>query len=88
VSSIEKAEILSFLRESAADICADAIPHDEGAFLAADLIQDLGCDSLDMINLLFQVEERFSITVPEPDIDSENLTNTGNLVAYIQAKVE
>jgi len=76
-------KVTDFLRGAVADVAGKPIPEDEGAFRQADLLQDLGCDSLDMINLLFQVEEAFAVSVPEPDIDAHELTKVGNLVDYV-----
>lgn len=80
-------QITAFLREAVQDIASVPAPEDDAAFRGIDLIQDLGCDSLDMINMLFQIEEHFEIKVPEPEIDKLELAKIGNLVAYIEQRV-
>ena len=53
---------------------------------ATDLLLDERMDSLDLINLLFRLEETYGIKVPESDIDDQNLTVVGNLAEYIANK--
>lgn len=49
------------------------------------IIEDLGADSLDMIEMLMALEEEFGITVP--DEDAEKLKTVGDIVKFIdQAK--
>jgi len=51
--------------------------------MTLNMLEDLKLDSLDVINLLFTLEEEFSVNIPEPDIDAHNLYVIGNLVRYI-----
>lgn len=50
----------------------------------ARLIEDLGADSLDMVEMLMLVEEEFGISIP--DEDAMNLKTVGDIVKYIEAK--
>ena len=50
----------------------------------ARLIEDLGADSLDMVEMLMLVEEEFGISIP--DDDAMNLKTVGDIVKYIEAK--
>jgi acyl carrier protein len=50
------------------------------------VMEDLGFDSLDFINLLFQVEETYGFKIPEPDIDEHELFKFGALASYIAAR--
>ena len=79
-------QITTIVREAVQDIASTPAPAGDEAFHRSDLIQDLGCDSLDMVNMLFQMEEQFNLTVPEPDIDEFKLSKVGNLVAYIEKR--
>ena len=47
---------------------------------------DLNLDSLDVINLVFLVEERFAIKMAEDDLDSLGLMEVDNLVKYLYEK--
>jgi acyl carrier protein len=50
---------------------------------ATDLQDDLGADSLDVVDLLMSIEDEFEIEVPDDEI--ENLKTVGALVNYIEA---
>ena len=47
------------------------------------IIEDLGADSLDMIEMLMALEEEFGITVP--DDKAEGLKTVGNVADFIDA---
>ena len=59
------------------DVEEDKITED------TDLQEDLGADSLDVVDLLMAIEDEFEIEVPDDEI--ENLKSVGALVAYIEA---
>ena len=48
-----------------------------------DLQEDLGADSLDVVDLLMSIEEEFGVEVPDDEI--ENIKTVGSLVSYIEA---
>jgi acyl carrier protein len=48
----------------------------------ATTFEELQMDSLDKINLSFQVEERFAITIPDDALDS--LRTVGDIVAGVE----
>lgn len=48
-----------------------------------DLQEDLGADSLDVVDLLMSIEDEFEIEIPDDEI--ENIKTVGSLVAYIEA---
>ena len=48
-----------------------------------DLQEDLGADSLDVVDLLMSIEEEFEVEVPDEEI--ENIKTVGSLVSYIEA---
>ena len=48
-----------------------------------DLQEDLGADSLDVVDLLMSIEDEFEVEVP--DEESENIKTVGSLVSYIEA---
>ena len=56
-------------------------------FSSADLVTDLGCDSLDLINFFFQIEEEFAINITEKEIESCGLSKIENLARIIEAKL-
>ncbi len=46
------------------------------------IADDLGADSLDVVDLLMSVEDEFEIEVPDEEV--ENLKTVGELVKYIE----
>ena len=48
-----------------------------------DLQEDLGADSLDVVDLLMSIEVEFDVEVPDEEI--ENIKTVGALVSYIEA---
>lgn len=47
------------------------------------LTDDFGLDSLDIINLLFQIDENFGVKVTAADLKERSLLVIGNMAAYI-----
>lgn len=52
----------------------------------ASFLDDLGADSLDVVELIMAIEEEFNIEVP--DEDAETITTVGEAVEYIKKKIE
>ncbi len=50
------------------------------------LMKDLEADSLDAVEIMMALEDEFGITIP--DEDAEKFTNIGDIVAYVQGKIE
>ena len=46
-------------------------------------VDDLGADSLDVVDLLMSIEDEFEVEVPDEEI--ENIKTVGSLVSYIEA---
>jgi len=53
--------------------------------LDASFIDDLGADSLDMVELIMAIEEEFEFEVPEED--AENIVTVGDAIDYIKSKI-
>ena len=51
---------------------------------AASFIDDLGADSLDIVELVMAMEEEFEIEIP--DEDAEKLTTVGAVIKYLLEK--
>lgn len=50
--------------------------------LETNMVDDLGADSLDVVDLLMSVEDEFEIEVPDEEV--ENIKTVGDLVKYIE----
>ena len=61
------------------DVEEDTITND------TTITEDLGADSLDVVDLLMSIEDEFEIVVPDTEI--ENIKTVGELVKYIEDHV-
>ena len=64
-------------------ILAEQFDAEEDDITTETLIQDdLGADSLDVVDLLMTIEGEFDVEIPDTEI--ENLKTVGDLVKYIE----
>ncbi|MGP1506737.1 MAG: acyl carrier protein [Campylobacter sp.] len=54
----------------------------EAVKLESKIIEDLGADSLDVVELIMALEEKFDIQIP--DADAEKLISIQDVVDYIE----
>ena len=52
----------------------------------ASFIDDLGADSLDIVELVMAMEEEFDVEIP--DEDAEKIQTIGAAIAYLKGKLE
>ena len=52
----------------------------------AKIVDDLGADSLDVVELLSQLEDEFGITIPDDEV--ENLVTVADVAAAIEKLVK
>jgi acyl carrier protein len=50
----------------------------------AKFVEDLGADSLDVVELVMALEEKFDIEIP--DDEAEKIQTVADVVAYIESK--
>lgn len=73
--------------EKVKEIVADELSVDAGIVTPqARFVEDLGADSLDVVELVMRFEEEFEIEIP--DEDAEKIATVGDVVSYIEGKVE
>ena len=48
------------------------------------ITDDLGADSLDVVDLVMAIEDEFSVEIPEDEV--ENIKTVGDIVKYIEDK--
>lgn len=48
------------------------------------LINDLGADSLDSVELIMSIEQKFDISIP--DDAAENIKTVGDIIEYVKGK--
>lgn len=61
------------------DVDEDSLTND------TDLQDDLGADSLDVVDLLMSIEDEFEIEIPDEEI--EHIRTVGELVNYIESNM-
>ncbi len=59
------------------DIEEDAITMD------SDIAEDLGADSIDVVDLIMSLEDEFEVEMPDEDV--ANIKTVGDIVSYIEA---
>lgn len=52
----------------------------------ASITEDLGADSLDVVDLVMSLEEEFDMEIPDEAV--ENIKTIGDIVKYIEEKLE
>ncbi len=52
----------------------------------ANFVQDLGADSLDVVELVMAFEEEFGIEIP--DEDAEKIRTVGDVIKYLKERVK
>jgi acyl carrier protein len=66
------------------DVIIDKLGVEESKIVPeASFVDDLGADSLDTVELIMELEEEFSLEIP--DEEAEKLTTVGTVVEYIDA---
>ena len=74
-----KEEIFDTLKELVVDQLG--VEEDE-VTMEASMQDDLGADSLDLVDLVMSVEEEFGVKVADEDL--ENIKTVGDIVNYIE----
>lgn len=64
-------------------ICAQLDIEEEKVTMDAVVTDNLGADSLDLVDLVMSIEDEFDMEVPDSEI--ENLKTVGDIVRYIEA---
>ena len=65
-------------------ICDEFELDEECVTLESNLMEDLGVDSIDLVDLGMTVEDVFEVEMPFDDDDLEKIETVGDLVNYIE----
>jgi len=72
------------LFEKVKEVIVDQLSVEEDDVVEeASFVDDLGADSLDIVELVMALEESFGVSIP--DEEAEGIKTVGDAVAYIQA---
>lgn len=68
------------------DIIVDQLDVDEDKVkMEASITEDLGADSLDVVDLVMSLEEEFDVEIPDDQV--ENVKTVGDIVKYIEDNI-
>ncbi len=75
------------LEERVTDLIVEqlGVARDE-VVVSASFVEDLGADSLDIVELVMALEECFDIEIP--DEDAEKIQTIGDAIAYLKERLE
>lgn len=72
--------------EKVRDILCDQLEQEEDAVTMESLVmEDLGADSLDVVDIVMSIEDEFEIEVPDEVI--ENVKTVGDIVKFIEENI-
>lgn len=72
--------------EKLREILADELELSEDEItMESDLVEDLGADSMAVVDLIMSIEDEFGVEVPDEDV--EKVKTIGDTVRYIEAKI-
>ncbi|WP_040196172.1 acyl carrier protein [Candidatus Soleaferrea massiliensis] len=64
-------------------LCDQLDVEEDKVTMDAEIIEDLGADSLDFVDLVMSLEEEFDKEIPDEEV--ENLKTVGDIVKYIES---
>jgi acyl carrier protein len=67
-------------------VCENLAVSKEQVNRNTSFIEDIGADSLDIVELVMELEEEFEITIP--DDQAEKIKTVGEAIDYIQKEIE
>lgn len=62
-------------------ICEKLGKNKSEVTLSSKLVEDLGADSLDVVELIMAFEDEFNVSLPDEDV--QNMKTIGDIVKYI-----
>ena len=65
-------------------LCEQLELEENQVTMESSIMEDLGADSLDLVDLLMSLEDQFNLEVPDADV--EKIKTVGDLVRYVEEK--
>lgn len=73
--------------EKVREILCDQLDLDEDKVtMEASITDDLGADSLEVVDLVMSLEDEFNVEIPDEEV--ENIKTVGDIVKYIEDKAD
>lgn len=67
------------------EIIVDQLDVDEAKVtMEASIVEDLGADSLDVVDLVMSLEDEFNVKIPDEEV--ENIKTVGEIVKLIESE--
>ncbi len=66
-------------------ICQELAVAPESVTMDSDLRKDFDADSLDLVDIVMDIEDRFNVEIPEDSM--ETMATVKDVVEYIQANI-
>lgn len=63
-------------------LCEQLDVEESAVTMESNIAEDLGADSLDVVDLIMSIEDEFDLEVPDDQI--ENIKTVGDVVNYIE----
>lgn len=63
-------------------LCDQLDVEEQDITMESNIAEDLGADSLDVVDLIMSIEDEFELEVPDDQI--ENIKTVGDVVSYIE----
>jgi acyl carrier protein len=73
-----------YTKESLLTLIQELLPTDKKITATSRYIEDLGLDSLEMVDLIMEFEDKFGIELPEEE--AEKMLSVADSIEYILAK--
>jgi acyl carrier protein len=67
-------------------VCEHLAVGKEKVTRSTSFVEDIGADSLDIVELVMELEEEFDIQIP--DTEAEKIKTVGQAIDYIEAKLQ
>lgn len=83
---MEKSEVINSLKEIV--IKSMELKKEPSEIVGADMIQELGINSVDALEILVWIENTFQIQIPDEDLNGDLLRSIENLADYVIRKKE
>mgnify|MGYP002564430043 CR=1 FL=1 len=65
-------------------LCEQLELEENQVTMESSIMEDLGADSLDLVDLLMSLEDQFNLEVPDEDV--KKIKTVGDLVRYVEEK--
>lgn len=66
-------------------LCEQLDVDEDKVTMDAIVTDDLGADSLDVVDLIMSLEDEFDVEIPDTEV--ENFKTVGDIVRYVEANV-